>query len=187
MRYLAALGVLALCACARSNPSLTPSTVTQPTRIQTENANTSTVYEIRRVNDNRAFTRAVGASREATWRVLAPLFGEMGLPVTGLDTAAFTIASDAEARRRFLGSPLDTYLDCGISGATRAPIANSYAVRLQVASLLKAVDGGNTEVQLLVRGHARDPVNSGPALPCTSTGRLEQRIMKELNTRLAPQ
>ena len=66
-----------------------------------------------------------------------------------------------------------------------AQAADSYEVTLNAFSVIVPLPSGNSQVQTLVEGLARDPVSNNPAVTCTSKGTLEQAIRNALTLRAA--
>ena len=179
-----AAAAVAVAACSSSQPKLAPSTVAPPTRIYAEPGGGSSSIDFQRTVEDRAVRYPMARSPEQAWPTLVALYQEMGVPVTALDEKTFTIGSQATARRRLLDAPLAQWVDCGYGGATRAPLANSYEVTLQLSSALRPAGEGGSQVMVMVRGWARDPVHGGAAIACSTTGRLEQHIARRLGAQV---
>ena len=72
------------------------------------------------------------------------------------------------------GNSLSTFLDCGT--VVGVPIANTYRIEMSVLTSLQPGTSGGTALHTRVEGKAFDPGSSSRAVPCRTTGRLEQRI-----------
>ena len=138
---------------------------------------------------NRMKERPEGASDstnvpgtpDTVWSALKRSIAKMDLPVSFEDRSAWQIGNAGGKIYRRLGkNPISTYLRCG-EGVT-GPNADSYMVHFSFLSVLSpAKDGTSAALYVLLTGTAidvaggrNDPVN------CTSTGRLEAQLGKEV-------
>lgn len=187
MRCPKLLALLALAACAPAGPNLnTASAPTRPTRIegiQSSPGGDAGTLELAINSRARPREEPVAGSPEQLWPALVAVYQEMEIPIATLDSVRHLIGNRGAAVRRTLaGAPLSRYLDCG-RNAVNSPNADLHPVNLRIFSLLKPMGDGSTQLQTLIEGSAKNPVNNDPAVQCSSTGRLEGRIAEELRKR----
>ena len=131
-----------------------------------------------------AFSARLPEPPERAWPALYDVYGELGIPVETVDEPGRTLGNlRYSVVRRLAGRPLSAFLDCGRS-ASGGTISDEYRVQLSVRTTLTPAPGGS-EVRTLVQATARSVEGAGAAaVPCASTGVLEQRISVLLAARL---
>lgn len=127
----------------------------------------------------------VSATRDAAWLALTEVFKSFDIPVSYSDPAAGEIGTiNAKMMRRLGKQPLSQFLRCG-EGLTGAN-ADSYVVYFSVAGFVKPAPDDQVTVATLVTAHAIDlPNGRNDVMYCTTSGRLEEKISKALQVRLA--
>jgi hypothetical protein len=126
---------------------------------------------------------ALDAAPDAVWRVLPLVYDELGIPVTTLVTDARRIGNPAfRTRRRLGGEPLSRYLDCGSRMGGRN--ADSFDVTLRVETMVRPAEQGAVLVTT-IDATARPVTGGGDPVNCSSTGRLESRLVEMIRARLA--
>jgi len=85
--------------------------------------------------------------------------------------------------RQFLGRPMVELLDCG-SGMT-GPNAASFRIYLALVTRVKDAPGGGSDVSVQLAATAKDFTSgtSSDLLPCGSSGKIEQRLLDEIEKR----
>lgn len=178
MRQLFLLATIVLTACS-ARESIEP--VTAPPRI----LNTGTTYDVTVGSGSDTRGAVVRASVDEAWRALPGVFAAFGIVPQHLDSEQKILGNfEHVVRRTLAGEPLSRYLSCGstMSGS----IADSYDVRLSVASQLLPAEAGQSLVRTRVEATARSREGvSGSPVPCGTTGRLEARIAELLDTSVA--
>lgn len=174
MRQLSLAFAMLLAACAGScTPGGVPvtSAPAHGTRVDT-NAGILLLDTNNRVQATR---HTVAGTPEALWPALVRTYVDLGISVAHLDSTRHVIGNpDLPARREFAGQRITNLLDCGRT-AVGVPIADRYAVTVQVFTQLVRSEGG-TEVRSVLTGRAVNPTTNDPPVQCASTGRLEGRI-----------
>lgn len=85
--------------------------------------------------------------------------------------------------RQFLGRPMVELVDCG-SGMT-GPNAASFRIYMALVTRVKDAPGGASDVSVQLSATAKD-LTSGTStdlLPCGSSGKIEQRLLDEIEKR----
>lgn len=134
------------------------------------------------------FSRDAGLTRgripgtpDSAWRVLKRLVEEAGIRVTIAEPANGLLGTRrVRAVRRLGRSPISTFLSCGEN--MTGPNADTYHVFLTLLATISPTVGGGTAFQLEFHGDAVDVPGGRPErLPCSTTGRLEQRLVDRLD------
>jgi hypothetical protein len=121
---------------------------------------------------------------DRVWTLLPAVYESVGVPIEHLDPATHVIGNDGFKLRRALRSvPLTRYLDCG--SAQAGPSAETYDVYLTVLTELHKGETEGTIVATTVQAMAKPATYAGDYVRCSSTGRLEARILDDLKARLA--
>lgn len=181
MRRLLLLTVL-LAACG--TPGAGRTTVTSTVPVNTEITTAAGGYRIEANAESRETTHVVQMSLDQAWSGLSAVYGELGLQgdVLDADTRLFGTRRQP-ASGRLAGVRLAEYVDCG-RGNGGLPVANTYRVHLTVGTRVEPM-GERVQLRSAVVAEASPQTVSGPAVRCSTTGRLEARIA-ELLTRPAP-
>ncbi len=129
----------------------------------------------------------VVAPRDSAWKALSEVLKGFDIAVSYSDPAAGEIGTIKSKIMRRLGKePLSSYLRCG-EGLT-GPNADSYVVYLSLAGFVKPAADGQTTIATLLTAQAIDlPNGRNDVMDCTTTGRLESKIGKAVQIRLALQ
>ncbi len=106
------------------------------------------------------------------------------IPVTLDDRAGRRVGNpDFYRVRQFLGRPMVELVDCG-SGMT-GPNAASFRIYLSLVTRVKDAPGGASDVSVQLSATAKDLISgtSSDLLPCGSSGKIEQRLLDEIEKR----
>jgi len=126
----------------------------------------------------------VTASRDSAWVALQDAFKQLDVPLDFSDKVAGEMGTvRAKLYRRLGKAPVSDFLRCGegISG----PNADSYVVYLSVVGFVRPAQDGGTTVVALITGQAVDlPNGRNDVVPCTTTGKLEDKVAKSVIKRL---
>ena len=126
----------------------------------------------------------VPASADRVWAVLPAVFADLGLEVNFREPATRRAgACYQRVHGRLAGAPLSTFLDCGDSRSV--PNADRFEVAMTV--LVTVVPAGDqaAKVHAFVIGVGDDAASSNSKTWCYSTGALEARIRRLVETKLA--
>ena len=117
---------------------------------------------------------------DRAWAAVRLAYDSLHLPVATYDAATHTIESPTQRLRRRLGdTPLSRYLNCG--NAQGVSGADTYEVQLAVRTTLRPADNGATSVLSSVSAEARPITISGDYSRCSTTGKLEARVVELTN------
>lgn len=175
---LAVLSLLAGCAASQGLPD-SPTTHRAVTEIETGEGRR---YSVAQMIESNLRTASVPGGVDAAWTALPPVFEELGIPVTMVDTDRRVLGTQ-EHRVRRLGSVRPArYLDCGSGMAGQ--YANLYDVYLTVITQLEPAEGGATQVRTQLEASAKDGGHGNNPVRCTSKGTLEKAIVDGLRARL---
>lgn len=169
---LLVLLVAAACSSSGASDAAPVSTPTpQPVRMDTQDG----AIDLSLTRSNPTAEYRIDASPDAVWAALPVVYKELGIPVTTMVTASKQLGNtDFRVRRQLGGERLSRYLDCGERMGERN--AETYDVKMRVLTMVRPADGGSTLVTA-VDATARPLSVSGNTVNCTSTGRLEERIL----------
>jgi hypothetical protein len=137
-----------------------------------------------RLTPTGASTAVLPFSTEAIWALLPGVYAELGIQATVVDERRKMYGQpQTSVRRRFAGSPISTFLDCG----SRAGIQNadSYNVTISVVTQLQPARENATHFRTIVEATARAQGGTDPAVRCGSNQALEQRIHNRVLLALA--
>lgn len=130
------------------------------------------------------FARVIAAPFERTTQTIAATFREMGYPgafAQGTNDVFVTRQLDVKGRL-YPGELNSAYFDCGHSGGSI--VANEYAISFVVAAHAAPASNTTTEVEILLDASARSLSQSGTAIPCRGTGKLENLILTGIAARV---
>jgi hypothetical protein len=129
--------------------------------------------------DTLVVVRELEAPETRAYRAVVRAFEEMGIrPDTRDSTGGIVGALRLTRTGRLSGAPLSRYLNCG-DGMTGAN-ADTYRVRMAAVALLERVAESRTRVAVALAAGAEDMTGSGRRVPCTSTRRLEARLLERV-------
>ncbi len=132
-------------------------------------------YEPARVPDTLA------APAAKVWNALNQVYGELGVPVTVVDTETRVVGAIRATQRRPVGGErLSRILECG--SGPYGPNAEHYTVQLTVLSAVQSV-GDKTTIDTRVGGSA-SPNGLNSSVNCGSTGALEEKILGAVKKQL---
>ena len=171
-RYL--LLPFAVLGCAPMNPAVSSSASPRlPTRVEAD----GNTMELATNVGTRASEHAVGGSPDKVWPSLLSTYQELKIPIVSFDSTSRIIRSPSVSVSRTLaGAPLSRWLDCGRTAVANVPIADRYPVTLSMATQLRALGDDSTEIRTVLHGSAKSSTSNDPAVQCSTTGRLENRI-----------
>ena len=125
----------------------------------------------------------VTAPIEKVWSVLQLSYDSLAIPITAIDPAARTIGNGGFIVHRKLGKArLSEYLNCGNSQG--GPSADTYEINLAVTTRLAPAPTGGTVVTTVVNAAGKPASLSGDFIPCGTTGQLETRIVRMIESQL---
>ena len=127
----------------------------------------------------------ITGSRDSIYAALVAVFAELKIPVAEYDASRGMLHNvNANVSRRLGGEAMSKYLDCGrgFSGSN----ADFYRVTLAVSAWVEPATGEPTKLMVAIAASGRDPAGSKSAYSvCTSRGALEQRIARQVQSRVA--
>jgi len=124
-------------------------------------------------------TTQLNAAPDAVWTALVKVYGDLGLPVTGVNTGAKVLDSIDQRVRTVGGRRVTDLVDCGGTYGS----ASSYDVYLTVHTQLRPGEAGGTLSSTQVTASAKPPTGSS-RIQCSSSGALEQMIAAKLREAL---
>jgi len=112
---------------------------------------------------------------------------ELGIPAPTADSArGYLINGRFIKARNLAGSPLSTYLNCGL-GLT-GPNADTFRVTMAVAAFVTAASPTTSRLRVLLLAGAESTEGvSKSAVACSTSGVLENRILQNVKLRTRPQ
>ena len=132
-----------------------------------------------------AAEQEVPATAQEAVQALVGAYESLGISVNTLDWTAGRVAATSVAAPRRLGDrPMGTYLDCGLTSIGQ-PRANSYAVALNLESVVRPGATGKVVLATHASGTARPQSVSGDPIGCSTTGQLEKLVNLRAASRLA--
>lgn len=132
-----------------------------------------------------AHRTSVQMSLATAWPRLAAAYQTMGIGLTMSDAASHTLGNEGMRRTHTLGGTrLSDFLDCGV-GSSGGPNADLYAVTLSVVSQLQAVGDSTIQIATMVQATAAPLTFGSPAVACSTTGGLEDRLAALVRARTA--
>ena len=180
MLLLAALGISVPAPAAAQTPQSAPSAGGWVSRFIPQDL----FLRMQERPENAEDAIVVTAAPDAVWAALKASLETLGVPIGFEDRAAGEIGhAQTKLFRRMGKQRLSSYLRCG-SGLT-GPNADSYQVYLSFVAFMKPLDDATVAVAPFLTAQAVDVAGGrNDAVQCTSTGRLESNIGKELESRL---
>jgi hypothetical protein len=182
MRYSLALLALALGGCAAANAPAADVAASPTTQIR----KTGTGIDVIVANEAVAVGTEVPVPVDRAWDALPQAYASLGIPVLMVDPASHTLGNiNFRPHGSLHGQRVSTFLDCGSTTVSGAPVADAYSVRISVRSQVVAA-GANSRVQTTVTGAARNMDGTGSSeVHCVSTGRLESALATAVVVNLA--
>jgi len=174
MRISVALSLVALVACASSQPGGAIASAPEvpigssPVRLRSTGGPTVNV---------------VTFPLEQVWQVLPAVFDSLGIPTTDVDVIQHVIGSSGfKAHKRLRNVALSKLIDCGSTQGF--PSADEYDVKLSVLTQVERHDKAATSIATRVEAEGRPMAFSGTYSRCTTTGKLETTIAAAVLRRL---
>jgi hypothetical protein len=125
----------------------------------------------------------IAAPIDSAWKAMIKVYQELGIEPSILISDSHTIGNQSLKLRRVLGGvPLSRYVNCG-AGTGVGPNADYYKIEMSVVTSLSANTEAATDVRTRVDATATPLSVASNQVVCTSTGMLEQRIVKMLQER----
>jgi hypothetical protein len=132
-------------------------------------------------NEGSRTPDTVAAPLEKVWAAINKAYGELGIPVTVVDTELKVVgALRAPQRRPLAGARLSSILECGTG--PYGPNAERYSVQLTSLSAVASV-GDRTIIDTRVGGSAA-PNGLNSSVSCGSTGVLEEKVLEAVRKQL---
>lgn len=181
-RLLVALPLLLAACGSNEHPGTSPG----PSSIPPVAEQRGTEFYYRLSGDDGATVAEFDAPVEKVWGLILAAYQSAGVEVGTLDTRTHTIGNRAITTTRRLGqTPIAEYVRCA-QGGSGIMNATTYRVQLSVLSTLKPGANGGTrmETTLAATGIPAEGASRN-AVPCPSTGRLEQKLADAVKGSLA--
>ena len=126
----------------------------------------------------------VPASADRAWAVLPAVFADLGLEVNFREPATRRAGVCYQrVHGRLAGALLSTFLDCGDSRSV--PNADRFEVAMTVLATVVPAGDQAAKLHAFVIGVGDDAASSNSKTWCYSTGALEARIRRLVETKLA--
>jgi len=120
---------------------------------------------------------------DKVWTAMSPAYDSLGIPLTVLDATTHTIGNEGlKGRRRIGKTRIGEYLNCG--NGEGGPSADIYDINLSMVSKLQPNSAGGTTITTTVDGVARPASFAGDYIKCGTTGELEKRLVKFVESEL---
>jgi hypothetical protein len=168
-----------LAACGSATPS--------PSQVRPQTVSVQGEGTVNLTRDAYADTDRVDEPLDEVWDALGTVFQALEIPVTHREPDAHVMGNLSFSTRQLGGERMSRWLYCGRNVTTGRPHADTYDVRIDVRTVLTAMEGedGGTGITTWVGGNARSRGASGDPVNCTTTGDLEVRILELLELELA--
>ncbi|MHB1223031.1 MAG: hypothetical protein ACYC2G_03135 [Gemmatimonadaceae bacterium] len=162
-----------LMGCANGGRRTSEPHLEQTTRLQSREG----TVELRTTRSDPSNEFMIAGTVDGLWRALPVVYAQLEVPVTMRVPAERAMGNRAfRARGRLGGTRLSRYLDCG----NRMGLSNadSYEVIFRLETRVLDAVGDSTRLVTVVEGTARPVDVSGNPIACSTTGRLERRIVE---------
>jgi hypothetical protein len=129
--------------------------------------------------------RTIAAAPAAVLNATRQVFAGFMIPVTLDDPATKRVGNaDFYRSREFMGRRMVELVDCG--GGITGPNALTYRITMSLIVRVKDAPNGasSVSVQLLATGKDLAGGSSSDRIPCGSSGRIEQRLLDEIEKRV---
>lgn len=138
------------------------------------------VLEMSVRNDGQ--TVSLPAPAADVFAALQGAYGELQIPLTRQDPAAFVLGNEGLKMRRKLGLfEMRKAFDCG--GTSGMPNAETYQILASIVSSVQGA-GGNAVLTTVIDASAENPSYPGSGVRCSSSGTIEAAIVKSVRARL---
>jgi hypothetical protein len=181
MRISLALLALTLSGCAAASTPAADVAASPTTQIR----KTGTGIDVVAANDAVAIGSDLPLPVDRVWDALPRAYTAIAIPVLMVDPASHTLGNiNFHPHGSLQGQRISSFLDCGSTGVSGAPVADVYSVRMSVRSHVVAATGGS-RVETTVTGAARNMDGTGSSeIHCVSTGKLENALSAAVVTSL---
>jgi hypothetical protein len=180
----AALACMA-CATAKTGtatPDPVPATTMTPTTQRVAIAGGQTL-NINTMDVNEGSSTLIMAPLDSAWLALKASYAALGIPVTSVVDARYTIGNEGYKVRRFVGKiPMRTIFDCGSS--LGIPNADTYDVFMVISSYLVRNPKAGYNLVTRIDATGKSPnYNREQSVKCSSQGELERQIGEQVRKR----
>lgn len=166
-----ASGMLVGCASSQATPTAEPMPV-ETVRVTTMGAGS---MGIRTTPFQDSFTATALFPIAQVWAALPAAYDSVGLKLSTLQPATYTIGNEGMNIRRVLAkTPLSRYIDCGKTQIDHN--ADTYEVNLAMLTRLAIDASGGTKITTTLTAAAKPVAFSGDYVRCTSWEKLETRL-----------
>jgi hypothetical protein len=125
----------------------------------------------------------LAAPLDKVWDALPAAYASLSIPITVNEPANRTIGAERMRTHHYLGDArLSKLLDCGESAGGLN--ADTYEVNLSVLTQLQSNAAGGTTVATRVDAVAKPASTAGQYSSCVSTGQLETRLVRFIESQL---
>lgn len=130
--------------------------------------------------DTTGLVRVFPAPRERALDAVGRVLKDAGIELEVRNADAGLIGNGRiKTQRRFAGDRISAWLDCGAGG--RGMHADTYRVSISILGMVRAITPTSTEVRLAFAAGAQDFAGPlGDPISCSSTGRLEERLLGKM-------
>ncbi len=162
------------CASGRARDSVTAPHVERTTRIESAEGS----VELRTTRSDPSNDFAVAGTLDQLWRVMPVVFAQLDMPVTMRVPDQRAMGNQAfRVRRQLGGVRLSRYLDCGNQMGMLNADTYEITLRLEIRLVQGSADS-QSRMFTVVEGTAKPLEVSGAPVNCTSTGKLEKRLVE---------
>ena len=179
MRGTTIISCLALAGCATTNAATGSSDSREPVRV----AGSLGAMTVETHTTNTAIGGKVGFAVDRVWGPLRAAYDSLAIPVGVLNAATGTMGNSSLRVRRRLGDvAISKYINCG--NVQGGPSADAYEIQLSVITTAVPAEQGSTNLMTLVEAQGRPVTIAAEYMRCTSTGRIETRILELVSAQL---
>lgn len=122
----------------------------------------------------------VPAAPSRTFEAVKAVYEQLGIPQGTNDPATGRFGNtDFWKQRRLANEALSSFINCGESFT--GPVANNYRIYISLLSMVRPDGKGGSELETAFSAQAQNiEGSSGDRISCGSTGRLEERIRRDV-------
>jgi hypothetical protein len=180
MRGTTIISCLALAGCATTNAATSSSDSRDPVRVASTGLG---AMNVETHTTNTAVGGKVGFAVDRVWGPLRAAYDSLAIPVAVLNAATGTMGNSSLRVRRRLGDvAISKYINCG--NVQGGPSADAYEIQLSVITTAVPAEQGTTNLMTLVEAQGRPVTIAAEYMRCTSTGRIETRILELVSAQL---
>lgn len=129
-------------------------------------------------NERGVMTATIRAPAPEVYDAVARVYADLEIPVTMQDKVQGVVAADGFRMSRIDGRRNSRWLDCGME--MTGPLADNADVTATVTTLVESAGRGEARIHTQVDGTARRRASATGGLGCSTTGRLEARILEQV-------